>query len=289
MRGLALSGFSVVSVFLFSLCLFLSDNLLLFWLFLELGALSLVPGFFIVGGSGALGGLFSYILVSAVSSSLIVSGLLYEDVFFLSCLGLIMKFGVFPFMGWVYVVVLASNWLVIWLLSTALKMGFFFFCFFISSGWDSLLVMMLCVFTFLVLSLLFWVFTPSWLVYWCHVLISSSASLILMALEVSVDLLLWLFVIYFVWSTCAIMLLRSLSLMSLGNSVVVFWVVFILVAFPFSVSIFYKLVVSLCMYSCGVLALLGWVVYNVSEQFFLVKYMVSEGIPRAEWSGVGVV
>lgn len=68
-------------------------------MFLELGALSLIPGFFVGGGSRVLGGLLSYVLVSAVSSSLIIGGLVFEGAFFLSCLGLLIKFGVFPFMS----------------------------------------------------------------------------------------------------------------------------------------------------------------------------------------------
>lgn len=155
MRGLVISWFSAVIVFVFSLCLFLRDNLLLFWLFLELGALALVPTFFRGRGRNVLGGLFNYILVSAVSSSLIVGGFLFEKMFFLSCLGLIIKFGIFPFMGWVYTVIVSSNWLVAWLLSTALKSGFLFFCFFIRGGWSYLVVNAVCISSFLVVMLLF--------------------------------------------------------------------------------------------------------------------------------------
>lgn len=78
-----------------------------------------------------LGALFSYIVVSRVSSSLIIGGFLEEGVFLLSVLGLLMKFGVFPFLGWVYVVVSSRNWLVVWALSTVLKSGFLFFRFFV--------------------------------------------------------------------------------------------------------------------------------------------------------------
>lgn len=68
-----------------------------------------------------------------------------------------------------------------------------------------------------------------------------------------------------------------------------FLVCFVLVSFPFSVSIFYKLLVGFCMYSCGFVSFLAWVFYNVSEQFFLVKYLISVGMPRSEWMGSGIV
>lgn len=131
MRGLILSVFSVACVVFFSAVLFFSDKLLMFWLFLELATLGLIPSFFLYLDRGVLGGLFSYIIISGVSSSLIICGLLFDGFFILSVLGLFVKFGLFPFLGWVYVVVVRSNWLVVWGLSTALKRAFLFFSFFL--------------------------------------------------------------------------------------------------------------------------------------------------------------
>jgi len=71
--------------------------------------LCVIPCFFLYRESRVLRRLFSYIVVSAVSSSLIVRGFLVDELLLLRVLGLLMKFGVFPFLGWVYVVVSSSN------------------------------------------------------------------------------------------------------------------------------------------------------------------------------------
>lgn len=100
MRGFVLSFFSVACLIIFSFCLFLRDNLLVFWLFLELGALRLIPSFFIYSREGGVyRRLFKYIVISGVSSSLIVSGFLFDGLFILTVGGFLVKFGVFPFMG----------------------------------------------------------------------------------------------------------------------------------------------------------------------------------------------
>nr|YP_010401650.1 NADH dehydrogenase subunit 2 [Cryptocotyle lingua]UQU69048.1 NADH dehydrogenase subunit 2 [Cryptocotyle lingua] len=289
MRGVVLSTFSVFWVLFFSVVLFFSDNLLMFWLFLELATLGLIPSFFLYLDSGVLGSLFSYIIISGVSSSLIISGLLFDSFFFFAVLGLFIKFGLFPFLGWVYIVVINSNWLVVWGLSTVLKSSFLFFSFFLSNGWESSLVELCCIFTFFFVGVLFWVYTNDWTYYWCHVMISSSAALVVMAIEISVDVLVWLFMVYLAWSTLVIYLLSYFDSMEVKTSAFFFFCVFLLVSFPGSLAIFYKLIIGISIYSCGLLVFLSWVFYNISEQFFLVKYLISIGIPRSEWNGVSLV
>lgn len=110
MRGYLLSALRLCGVIFFSLCLFISRNLSFFWLYLELSTLRLVPSFFLYRNSFTLEALFSYLIVSRVSSSLIVCGLLSERLLFLVLVGLLVKFGLFPFFGWVYVVLIKSNW-----------------------------------------------------------------------------------------------------------------------------------------------------------------------------------
>lgn len=109
MRGYFISGLSLLGVIFFSVCLFLRDNLSFFWLYLELGTLSLVPSFFLYRGVSTLDRLFSYLIVSRISSSLIVCGLLFEGFLILVVLGLFVKFGLFPFFGWIYRVMTGSN------------------------------------------------------------------------------------------------------------------------------------------------------------------------------------
>ena len=112
-RGIFSSFFSVVGLVCFCILMFFSNNLSFFWLFLELATLCVIPAFFLYDDSSILGGLFSYIVVSRVSSSLILCGILYEGLVYMLLLGLLVKFGLFPFWGWVYSVSLNSNWLVV--------------------------------------------------------------------------------------------------------------------------------------------------------------------------------
>lgn len=281
MRGIILSFFRVFCVILFSFFLFLRDNLLMFWLFLELGALSLIPSFFLYIKTKALSRLFSYIVVSGISSSLIISGILFEGYSILLMLGFLMKFGVFPFFGWVYSVFLGSKWLVIWALSRVLKVSFMFFPFFLRAGLRVSQVMLaFCMLKFVLVSFFFWLFTFSWVYYWCHVVISSSSAFLAMSVEGSGDLLLYLFVYYVFWVTCVVGLLSYYEGGFCFNSV--FLAVFFLVSFPGSISLFYKLLVRAYIFSCGFLVFLSWVIYKISEQLFLVKNLVSIRMPRGE-------
>lgn len=113
MRGYVIRVVSLRALVLFCLRLFATGNISMLWLFLELSTLSLVPVFFFRGDGGCLEGLFRYLVVSAISSSFIVCGLLFEGMMGFLLLGLLIKFGLFPFFGWVYKVVSKSNWGVI--------------------------------------------------------------------------------------------------------------------------------------------------------------------------------
>lgn len=112
-RGLLISVLSVVGLGLFRVLMFTADGLSLFWLFLELCTLSMIPAFFLSRDHGCLVGLFKYIVVSRITSSLILCGVLCEGLLFMLVVGLLVKFGIFPFFGWVYSVGLKSNWLVV--------------------------------------------------------------------------------------------------------------------------------------------------------------------------------
>nr|YP_010853274.1 NADH dehydrogenase subunit 2 [Metorchis bilis]WGM81693.1 NADH dehydrogenase subunit 2 [Metorchis bilis] len=283
MRGVFLSVLGLVCVVGFSIFLFAGDNLLMFWLFLELASLSLVPFFFLYSDSGVLVSLFSYIIVSGVSSSFIVSGLLFDDLMVFFVIGLLLKFGLFPFLGWVYVVLVYSNWLVVWGVSTILKSSFLFFGFLLSGGSSLVLVEVCCFLTFVFIGFFFWLYTYGWVYYWCHTMISSSASFVVMSVELSPDLLLPVYLFYFLWASFVIILLGRLESVGVLESGCCFFLVSLLVSFPGSLVIFYKLYVSFCIYSCGFIAFLGWVFCSVSEQFYLVKHLIGSAVPRTEW------
>lgn len=99
MGGFLVSGVGVLAMIVFSICLFFTRGLSVFWLFLELGTLRLIPCFFLYSRDGVLRRLFSYLVVSGIRSSMIVSGMLFEGIFVVTLLGLMVKLGCFPFFG----------------------------------------------------------------------------------------------------------------------------------------------------------------------------------------------
>nr|WRY69454.1 NADH dehydrogenase subunit 2 [Hypoderaeum conoideum] len=280
MRGLAVSLFGVVGVAAFSVLMFSSNNLSFFWLFLELTTLCVIPLFFLWGDDGVLVGLFNYIVVSSVSSSLMLCGILSSELIFLLILGLLLKFGLFPFWGWVYKVGMGSNWLVLWAFSTFLKSPVFFFPFFLSCGGYSLVNYVCCV-TFWGLAVLFWLYSVNWFACWCHMMLSSSAALVVMSLVLSSDVLFMIFFVYCLWCSLVVVFFSFYEGEFLGGLGYYFWFCFLLVSMPVSLSIFYKLVMVSGIYSCPFIVLCSWVLYSLSEQFYLLKFVMSFSLPKA--------
>lgn len=91
-------------------CLLEAVCLLSFWFVLELLSLSIIPYFIFWSSCRSQRCLLQYVLVLFVSSLFLVRGVLLFD--FRSCLvslGVLIKLGVFPFMCWVYEVVVYSR------------------------------------------------------------------------------------------------------------------------------------------------------------------------------------
>lgn len=102
------------SIFSIIFCIFcaLSDKLLGFWVFLELCGLSIIPRFFYSRGSRIYGfyrSLLTYIIMSGLSSVLLVSGILFMELYYFVFFGFVLKLGLFPFSFWVYRVFSKSN------------------------------------------------------------------------------------------------------------------------------------------------------------------------------------
>nr|YP_009516737.1 NADH dehydrogenase subunit 2 [Paragonimus heterotremus]AYE67509.1 NADH dehydrogenase subunit 2 [Paragonimus heterotremus] len=285
MWGYFLSLVSIMGVVFFSVCLFLSDSLGLFWLFLELSTLSLVPSFFLRLGGGVLEALFNYLVVSSISSSLMICGFLYDSLLFLCFLGLLVKFGVFPFQGWVYKVLLSSGWVVVWGFSVFLKVPFLFMCFFLGSG-GSLLLNVACVLSFFLLGGLFWCYSFSWCHCWCHMMLSSSAALMAMSVSGSADVLFYLFVVYGFWSSAVVLFLSHLEDMGLTGVGAYFLFLMLLVSLPISVSVFYKVWMAVGIYFCYFPVFVAWCVYSVSEQLFLFSWLIKDSVACETYSGV---
>nr|YP_008963800.1 NADH dehydrogenase subunit 2 [Paramphistomum cervi]AGV52541.1 NADH dehydrogenase subunit 2 [Paramphistomum cervi]ALC75057.1 NADH dehydrogenase subunit 2 [Paramphistomum cervi] len=289
MRGYFVSWLSLVLIVFFTWCFFSCENLSFLWLFIELASLGLIPSFFMYGGSDGLGGLFSYIVVSSIASSFMVCALVSGDLLIFFYLSLLVNIGIFPFFGWVYKVVVGSNWFVIWCFSTFLKSPFLFFTFFFLLGSGVGVVEGMCCLTFVLCTFLFWLFSFNWYYCWCHMMLVSSASLVAMGLVLSVDSLLYLFFVYVVWSS---MVIGFFSVcgdeVALGGLGLCFLFCFLLVSFPLSVSVFYKLLMGSCIFSCSFMVFLCWVVYSLSEQFYLVKFVIGSELPKS-LLGIGSV
>nr|YP_010704912.1 NADH dehydrogenase subunit 2 [Plagiorchis multiglandularis]WCQ78409.1 NADH dehydrogenase subunit 2 [Plagiorchis multiglandularis] len=283
MRGYFVFSFSLAGLAFFSGLLFSAGNLFVFWLFLELCVLFLVPMFFLKSELLNLCGLFNYLIVSSVSSSFLIAGILFESFLWFIVLGLLIKFGIFPFIGWVYSVINNSNWYVVWGLSTFLKVPFFVVPFFLSgvSIWS---VYLLCSISFIFLSIIFWVYTVSWRTCWSHMMLSSSASLIAMSFVQSLESLLPFFLVYFFWSSACIIFISYQEDFILSGTSSFFFYVVLLVSLPFSFSIFYKLLSTAYMFSCYFYVFFSWVVYTISEQVYLLKFLIDTNVPRSLFS-----
>ena len=279
MRGLLFFFLSFFGVLFFTVAALFRSGFFELWVFLELVRLCLIPSFFTARSCGLSESLFNYLIFSSISSSFMVVGFLCEDYFYLVVLGLLVKFGVFPFSGWVYCVVCKSNWSLVWLLSTFMKAPFFIVFSFFCSGYDKILFHALFFLSFIVFSLSFWLVRFKWFYLWCTMMLSSRVSIICMSLVISSDLLFWVFIVYAFWSSLVILFFcdqTGLSLHPLSS----FFYCSLLLSFPPSIAIFYKFVLGFCIFSCPFPVFLSWVFYNISEQIFFVKYFVSFYIPR---------
>nr|ASL24606.1 NADH dehydrogenase subunit 2 [Khawia sinensis] len=272
LNNLNLASFSVIaSVFFifFSSCV---DTLFGFWVFLELAGLGAVPGFFLLfegGVSRVYTGLFNYIVVSALASVFFVSGFIFNGLLSFVVIGFIIKLGLFPFVFWVYRVYSVSNWLFIFLLSVVLKYPVLYFSY-IFSGVFEVILMVDCVFTLIICTISFWVWSNNWQFIWCHMSLSSVATLLVACYSGDFLLCMFIFGYYSFWALLCVTYFYLLSLdYSYVPSVWVFS--FLLLVTPISLPLFYKLGVCIALFYSSVYILLIWSLYSFSEQFFLYK------------------
>lgn len=109
----------------------------------------------------------------------------------------------------------------------------------------------------------------------------SSASLVAMAIVLGLDYLLSLFLVYVFWATLVVRFFYYKgSVMFMNRVGLCFLFCVLLVSFPGSISVFYKLLMGRCIFSCGFLVFFAWVVYNISEQFYLVKLVIGQEVPK---------
>ena len=251
----------------------LVDELFRLWVFLELCSISIIPRFFCGGVYGDVfgfyGALLTYIVVSGVSSILLMSGLLFSELYYFVYFGFVMKFGLFPFRVWVYRVLRESKWFFIFLLTVVAKFPVLFFCFLFQEC-RLYLVYGDCLFTILMCCCLFWFFRERWSYVWGHMSLSSVGTLIVVCFCRDVWLCFFIYFYYFVWAGfCAWFFCVSEEKRLMGGW---FWFFcFVLLVTPLSFPLFYKLSVCVGLFYSSFYLLFGWALYRFSEQIFLYK------------------
>nr|YP_009826144.1 NADH dehydrogenase subunit 2 [Lyperosomum longicauda]QIX04654.1 NADH dehydrogenase subunit 2 [Lyperosomum longicauda] len=275
-------SFGLFTISVLSVVMFGVDNFAIIWLCLELVSLGLIPAFFVSSVAGVnFDGLFRYFIVSGVSSALVIVGFMFTDLWLFSFIGLLIKLGVLPFPGWVYYVACNSNWLVVWELSTVLKCVVLLIPLVFGSLNSSFLIFVVPL-VFVVLALFFWVGTYDWFSCWTHIMLASTMSLLVVVLSCSLQLGFCLFFVYCFWASLVVWFLSyfdDMYRLSLGG-----WLMymFLLVSHPLSLSLFYKLVSGYCISSCSFLVIVFWLFYSMSEQVYLISWVVNaKGVPSS--------
>lgn len=267
-------------LFLFSLffsvcfCVFCSliDNLIGFWVFLELCGLSIIPCFFYnrnVRLYRFYNSLLTYIIMSGLSSVLLVCGILFRGLYILILFGFFIKFGLFPFRLWVYRVFSGSNWVFIFCLSVILKFPILFFCFIFQDVYMNIIYLD-CFFTILMCLLFFWFFRSSWEYIWCHISLSSVSTLLIACFCSSVKICFFIYFYYLIWSIFCIFYFYFVE----DNNFFInkfWWFCFLLLVTPISLPLFYKLSVCVAIFYSSFYILFIWSLYRFSEQIFLYK------------------
>nr|YP_003434409.1 NADH dehydrogenase subunit 2 [Taenia pisiformis]ADC52490.1 NADH dehydrogenase subunit 2 [Taenia pisiformis] len=266
------SVFSILFSSFFCFCCCVVDSLLGFWVFLELGSLSLIPALLynVNLNFNFYSCILCYIIMSGLSSAVLVSGLLIPGLYNFIFFGLVIKFGLFPFMFWVYRVFGLGNWVFIFILSVIMKFPILFFCY-LYGVHNIYLIYLDCFITILICCFLIWFFSLSWEYIWCHISLSSVATLMVSCFCSSIEICFFIYWYYFFWACCCIIYFINVIDKSevKGWS---FWLFCILLLVtPISVPLFYKLSVSIGILYSSVYILIAWSFYSFSEQFFLYK------------------
>jgi len=264
--------FSVFFSLFFCVACSLVDSFISFWMFIELRGLSLIPAFFWgcnLQFYNYYSSLLSYIVISGISSVLIVTGLLINELYFFLLIGFFLKFGLFPFSLWFYRVFKGRNWLFIFIISVISKYPVLFFCYLLQSGY-TLIIFLDCGFTVLMCAVLFWRARRSWELIWCHISLSSISTLLVACFCSDFFNCSFIYVYYSFWALFSILYFRYLGRYLQFKSRL--WIyIFLLLITPISVPLFYKLAVRIAILYSSWYLLVAWAIYSFSEQFFLFK------------------
>nr|UDU84934.1 NADH dehydrogenase subunit 2 [Haematoloechus sp. CW13H] len=286
MSGYMLFWFCIVTLIEFTIMLFSSCNFVMFWMLLELCSLVLTPLFFIRSNNTAvLSGLFHYLMACGVSSLLIISGVIFPGCMSLMVLGLLIKFNIFPFLGWLYNIGSVKSWDVLLGLSTMLKAPFYVFPL-VAAGVSEDIIFTLCGISLMVVSVLFWIHTTSWHMCWCHMMVSSSVTLVIIACVQGVEIVAFYYLTYVLWCCVSVFVLSRMGphKPAVCGPVSLFFYCLNFLSTPLSLVIVYKLLLCSCMLTVNYVLIVGWIIYTISEQGYLFVLLVGKHVPRSSLS-----
>lgn len=119
-------------------------------------------------------------------------------------------------------------------------------------------------------------------------MLSSRAALVAMSVEGSGDVLLYLFAVYGFWRRAVLFFFSYLEDWGLSGVGAYFVFLVLLVSLPVSVSVFYKVWLAVSIYFCYLPVFASWCLYNISEQLFLISYLVKERVSCETYGGASL-
>lgn len=279
-----LVSFRFISVGSFLFCMLESVGFLAGWVVLELLSLRVTPYFFFEVFPRSQRALLQYMLISGLSSFFMLCGAFSSNFqWILVGVGVIMKLGVFPFMSWMYEVVIHSNWFIVWFFSGVLKVPFVLVLYMLGPG--SFPFKFFCVSCFIVLGLNLWKGLGGWRRCWCHMIVSGSARLVIIGMLCSTEISFYVYWVYFVWVTLGLRFFYFLpNARGVSDDFIVYCFVILFISFPFGVAIFYKYAIGMSLLIAKFYIFVSWCFYTISEQLFLIYFLISRGKVRSRVS-----
>nr|AFD18198.1 NADH dehydrogenase subunit 2 [Cichlidogyrus sclerosus] len=244
------------------------------WLAMEAAGLIVLTGFFTVSNLvNRYVGLLGAVIASGVGSGMLFLGILNEDLAYLLFLSILLKVGMFPFVGWVVVVLVNSPWVVLYFMSCVSKISLVYFSSYLSFvSLDSVLVFYFFSFVVLVFILLNGLYDFKML--FAISSISTGCLLVTFLVGAGVEEVLKFLGVYLVFSFVFLLMISGINVGYAGADKTVISV-FTLLGVPFSVGILYKFVGSYTLLNMGIYFVLVWVIYSCLE-FMLIGVWLFE-------------
>nr|YP_010939808.1 NADH dehydrogenase subunit 2 [Megalobenedenia derzhavini]WLG31371.1 NADH dehydrogenase subunit 2 [Megalobenedenia derzhavini] len=261
-----------LSIF-FSILVLFSNNLINLWLVLELSILSVVPCFFTVFLFGNYySGLLYYLFISGISSGFMFSGFLFTNSggLLISLVAFFLKFCLFPFGFWIYIIASNSSWLVIWLITCVGKVSSPILSFLFNETQHGVLIDLLCCLTLFFCSLYYWFGNSNLSLIWVNMSVASG-TVVLYGFLVNCLAVYLLLAYYLFWGSLCITLFSIISSNNTKNTVNI---VLLFFSIPLFLSFFYKILsvfVVLDLNSTLIFIILFFF-YGISEQYYMFKY-----------------